>query len=150
MIGEEIEENKPYCLSSNSPYSYEINPKLEEGLIFNTGTGVISGTPRSSTGDVIKSYTITGKANDGVVYKTSIYMEIADFNLPYNVRFVKGNDKLPTTSITIVRGESVIVRTEHDGNSTSFMLMSSEIDGFTLNSATGVYSGVCTQKFSEE
>lgn len=113
-------------------------------------TGIITGTPRSTTSGVQTVHKITAKENGAEIMSTSIYIEIADFNLPYNVRFTKNDGNLPTKEVNIVRGESVIIHTKYDGSSTGFQLISLLRDGFELDTKTGIYSGICQEKFSQE
>lgn len=153
VLGEAIVDNKPFIYGIlQSPYS--ISPAFDNGLIFNPATGVISGTPTKSTAAEVIIFTITAsiKYNDQLpVTETAlIYMDIADFNPPYNVKFYKNQDVLPTNEVNLVTGESVTVSVKNEGNATSYEMDSPYIEGFSFNRLTVTYEGICSQPFSQK
>lgn len=151
VIGEEIVANRPFIYNIETLDNYIITPELENGLNINYKTGIISGSPISSSGGIQKPYVISARdVKNAIIATTTIYIEVADFNLPYNIRFFKNDEELKTVEIHIVKGESLSIKTRNDGNATSYELLTQNIDGFKFDTVTGVYSGICLEEFSQE
>lgn len=149
-IGETVSMKAPKFYGG-IPNLYEISPELEKDLKFNIVTGEISGITETSTGGISKPYTVNAISSNGSLLGiTTIYMEIVDSNLPYNVRFFKNAEIVKTSEIKMVKGEHVLVRTENEGIVTEFELLSQNIEGFEINSKTGEYSGICYNEFFQE
>jgi hypothetical protein len=86
-IGSVINNLNPSVDGSVS--SYSINPSLTNGLIFNTSTGIISGTPTSTQS--LTNYTITASNSGGsTTYNINIEIfPIAPSNLSYQTNSLK-------------------------------------------------------------
>ena len=86
-IGSVINNLNPSVDGSVS--SYSINPSLTNGLIFNTSTGIISGTPTSTQS--LTNYTITASNSGGnTTFNINIeILPIAPSNLSYQTNSLK-------------------------------------------------------------
>jgi gliding motility-associated-like protein len=85
--------------------SYTISPGLPAGLIFNTTTGVISGTPSAVSSQT--SYVVTGTNTSGTVTATVVITVINNAQPPapptvQNGRFIFGRPGIPTSLSSFV------------------------------------------------
>lgn len=127
-----IQNNTPTV--TGSVVSWSASPSLPSGLILDTTTGVISGTPANNQG--INFYTITGTNTGGSTSAviSIIVNSLAPANLAYSSPSVIYNagqsfsNLVPTVSGTI----------------TSWSISPSLPTGLNLNATTGVISGTPT------
>ena len=112
--------------------SYSINPPLPYGgLIFNTTTGVISGTPIEISAPI--TYTITATNSTGST-TASITIEVKDV-LPSALSYTTPNVYAVGTSI------ATLYPTNSGGVISNYTISPSLPGGLVLNPATGVISG---------
>ena len=115
--------------------SWSISPALSAGLLFNTSTGVISGTPTSQSFFTI--YTITAT---NVTGSSSFNINITVNNpAPPNISYS------PSTNIYVVgTAISTLTPSNTGGIVVSYAVSPSLPAGLSLNTSTGVISGTPT------
>lgn len=111
--------------------SYGISPALPTGLILNTSTGLISGTPSVTSGST--AYTITATANSGVTATTSINITVYQ---PITISYT-GSPFTYNVSSTITS----LTPTVTNGPSTGYSISPALSAGLSFNTTTGVISG---------
>lgn len=112
--------------------SYAITPSLPAGLILNTSTGVISGTPTVAV--TSQSYTITA-TNTGGTYSATITILVNDeapVNLTYNA-----NSTVATKGV----GSVNLTATNTGGTPTTYSISPSLPSGLNFNTSTGTITG---------
>jgi hypothetical protein len=117
--------------------SWSISPTLSAGLSFNTGSGVISGTPTATRG--VTSYTITatntsGSSNAGVTITVN----------PAPVLAPNINISPSSFTFAVNHGIAAIIPTNSGGFATSWSISPALSAGLSFNTSTGVISGVPT------
>ncbi len=127
----------PLTPSNNggTPSSYSISPALPAGLIFNTSTGVISGTPTAITASatyVVTASNFVGDVSQNVVIEVKDY---APINLVYPVS---------TLTATKTVAISPIMPTVGGGAVITYTVSPALPSGLTINSGTGEISGTAT------
>jgi len=120
--------------SGGTVVSYSVSPTLPSGLMLNTTTGVISGMPTALTGSA--TYTVTATNTGGSSAKV-IDIKVVDV-IPSGLTY--------TTSNTFTKGVSItpISPTVSGGMVETYSLDKSLPAGLSLNSTTGVISGIPT------
>ncbi len=114
--------------------SYSISPILDNGLVFSSSSGIISGTPALAQSS--KEYTISASNSGGsVTFKFSmVIIPIAPSNLSYQSNSITG--KLGTPLSPLIPSIN--------GGVTSYSISPTFNNGLDLNTATGVISGTPT------
>lgn len=122
-------------VSGGAVASYSISPDLPNGLLFNTTTGEINGTP--SIFSLKTAYTITA-TNSGGSANAVIDIEVRD--LPPN------NLVYPSPNNLILSGSpiDVLQPTSSGGLIASYSISPSLPQGLSLNTTTGIISGIPT------
>jgi hypothetical protein len=127
--------NSSVTYSGDSITSFSITPTLPNGVNLNTLTGLISGTPTVTIPQT--KFTITGTNNGGSTNAsfTLTVNKIAPTNLKYN-------DSIVIATRTITNLNSSVT---YSGDSIdSFSITPSLPNGVTLNTSTGLISGIPT------
>ena len=121
-------------VSGGSVVSYSVSPSLPAGLSLNTTTGVISGTPTAVT--TTASYTITATNTGGSTTKavTITVNDVAPSGLSYTTPNIYTKGTVITSLSPTVSGGSVV----------SYSVSPSLPAGLSLNTTTGVISGIPT------
>ena len=121
--------------SGGAATSWSISPALSAGLLFNTSTGVISGTPTSQSFFTI--YTITAT---NVTGSSSFNINITVNNpAPPNISYS------PSTNTYVVgTAISTLTPSNTGGTVVSYAVSPSLPAGLSLNTSTGVISGTPT------
>jgi formylglycine-generating enzyme required for sulfatase activity len=124
-----ITDNSPSV--SGSVVSYAITPDLPAGLIMNTSTGVISGTPTVIS--PVTGYTVTASNSIGSVTCT-IRLRVS-YSSPKNLSYA-------VTDATYTQCMQIVPNTPTVNGSVSLYSITPALpDGLILNSVTGVISG---------
>jgi gliding motility-associated-like protein len=111
--------------------SYSIVPSLPVGLLFNTSTGVISGTPIVVSIPVTYTVTATNATGNG---STSFIIEVKDV-APSTLSYTTPNTYSVGTTI------STLFPTNSGGTITNYTISPTLPGGLILNSTTGTISG---------
>ncbi len=114
--------------------SYAISPGLPAGLSFNTGTGVISGTPTAVS--AATTYTITA-TNTGGTGSTTVTLEV-DAQAPTIAYTPNTNTYFVGIAITN------LTPTVLTGNPTSYSISAALPAGLSFNTTTGAITGTPT------
>ena len=120
-------------VSGGAVASYTISPTLPQGLLLNTTTGQISGTP-----EVVSSkttYTITA-TNSGGSTNANIELEIIDIP-PQNLLY-------PSPNNLVITGDPIeeLKPSNAGGAITQYNITPSLPQGLLLNTSTGIISGI--------
>lgn len=96
--GESIDPNIPFITTNNDEkiLYYFVYPLLPSGLILDTKTGVISGTPDVIFSDM-KNYIVRATTESGIHIRTAIRISIVTIIPPCNIIFLV--DNVPVTRI---------------------------------------------------
>ena len=143
--GVQIPQNQPRLFYATSCANYNIQPQLPSGMNFNTGTGIITGTPASE--QVLTQYTITCTANAPTpvgTLSTTIEFDVFYELPPSSLSMVQNGAVLsPGTLLTLHPGESFSQITVSAGGASgvTYSISPALPYGMSLNSATGVISG---------
>jgi len=112
--------------------SYSISPALPAGVTLNTTTGVISGTPTVLS--AITNYTVTATNTGGSTTAT--------FTLTVNAIAPTNLSVTPTAVVALVNVTSITVTPTVTGIGVVFSISPALPTGVTLNTSTGVVSGI--------
>ncbi len=119
-------------VSGGTVLSYGVSPELPLGLLFDTATGIISGTPTNISATA--TYTVTAFNSGG---SASFDMEITiNDTAPSNLNYFTPN--------VFTIGDSVSLIPSYVGNVNVFTVEPDLPDGLVLNSLTGEISGIPT------
>jgi len=137
--GVRIADNVPSVKGSIT--SWSITPALPQGLILNTTTGVISGTPEVV--QVGKSYTVTaGNSQGSVIAVISIKVNhVAPAALVYTPSTAVASVYIKIFGTYICIPQNVNFVPSFSGTVTSWSINKTLPSGITLNQTTGVISG---------
>jgi hypothetical protein len=114
--------------------SYSISTALPAGLVFNTSTGVISGTPTAVITATVYTITATNVTGSG---STTVTLTVNP--LPPVITYT------PSTNIyTVNTAIASLTPTNTGGAATSYSISTALPAGLTLNTVTGVISGTPT------
>ena len=120
--------------SGGDVVSYSINPAIGNGLLFNTTTGVISGTPTAAAS--ITTYTITATNTTGTDTATvSITVNEDDPSIAISTDTLVATAGIAITPITI---------SSTGGDVVSYSINPAIGNGLLFNTTTGVISGTPT------
>ena len=133
-IGTKIANNIP-SNNGGTVISYSVSPPLPAGLIINTNTGVISGTPTAVTG--FNYYVVTASNTGGSITATLeiTVNDIPPTSLGYSTDFATYHEAMPIINNTPSNGGGTI---------TSYTVSPFLPAGIVLNASTGVISGTPT------
>jgi hypothetical protein len=133
-VGEEIPPNEPVLTGDGDPVdSYSIAPALPSGLVLNTLTGVISGTPTAAA--AAQAYTITGENTAGTTIST---VTIAVLAPPSGLSY--------TTPVSYPTGTAITDNVPTvTGDVDTYSVSPGLPSGLTLNAVSGVISGTPIQ-----
>ena len=143
--GVQIPQNQPRLFYATSCANYNIQPQLPSGMSFNTGTGIITGTPANE--QVLTQYTITCTANAPTpvgTLSTTIEFDVFYELPPTGLSLLRNGSPLTSaTLLTVHPGESFSQITVSGGGSSSITYsIEPELPyGLEINSATGTISG---------
>jgi hypothetical protein len=121
--------------SGGAPTSYAISAPLSAGLLFNTATGVISGTPTALSAATAYTVTATNSAGSTTTNLTVTVVDLAPASLSYSV-----NPAIYKVATLITPNTP----TSTGGTPVSFSVTPALPAGLTLNTVTGVISGTPT------
>ena len=121
--------------NGGTPASYSISPALPAGLNFNTSTGVISGTPTAITPSA--TYVVTASNFVGSVSQ-NVVIEVKDY-APVNLVY-------PSATLTATKTVAISPLTPSVGGGAviTYTVSPALPAGLTINSSTGVISGIPT------
>jgi uncharacterized repeat protein (TIGR02543 family) len=132
-VGNSIPNLSP-TVTGGTVLNYSISPNLPDGLTLNTTTGIISGSPTAISPTTIYSITATNSGGSTTFDLQITVNDIAPNSLSYaspNV-FTVGNS-IPNLSPTVAGGMVLI-----------YSISPNLPDGLTLNTETGIISGIPT------
>ena len=112
--------------------SYSVSPILPAGLTLNTSTGIITGTPTAATAQT--SYIVTGTNTAGTVTATIVIT--VNIPAPASLSYTTPNLFKVGTPITALNPSYT------GGTINTYVISPSLPAGLTLNTATGVISGI--------
>ncbi|MCZ2477915.1 hypothetical protein G9H58_07555 [Aquirufa antheringensis] len=119
----------------NTVSSWNISPALPAGLIFNTSTGVITGTPSLAMSSA--SYTVTASNVFGA----------ATANLVLTVQGPPTGLVYPNQVYTINTAVSPVTATVVSNPASTFSVSPALPAGLSLNTSTGAITGIPTQRY---
>ena len=113
--------------------SVSVSPDLPSGLVLNTDTGAITGTP--DTGQSSETYTITATSSAGVTGTTTITITNTDTTPPVITSGATGTDLVENSGA----GELVytITATDTGGGVSSYAIGGTDVALLSVNSSTG-------------
>ena len=118
--------------ASDSPTSYSISPAISAGLSFSTSTGQISGTPSATTNAT--NYTITANYANSITATVVISITVLAPTISYN-----------GSPFTFIAGNSISsFGPTATGSPVSYAISPSLPGGLSINSGTGIISGIPT------
>ncbi|HET8732539.1 MAG TPA: putative Ig domain-containing protein, partial [Anaeromyxobacteraceae bacterium] len=135
-VGQAITPNRPSS-TGGAITSYAVVPALPAGLVLDTATGVVSGTPTAAT--AIASYVVTGTNAAG---STSVALSITVTSAPVPPAGLAYSDPAPTYSA----GTAIFPNTPSStgGAIAAYSVAPSLPAGLLLDPATGVITGTPT------
>jgi hypothetical protein len=125
-----------------NPFTFSISPSLPTGLLFNTSTGEISGTPTSSINPTTFTITITDNIGRSKTETFTLTVELATYQQVFTIN--------PNAPIWVTPKGFLFTGTELTFNSytitatntSSYLLLNGTLpNGLTLSTTTGVISG---------
>lgn len=129
--------NKMPISTGGTIASYSINRSLPAGLFFNTGSGLISGTPTAISTNT--AYVITGtNASGSSTFTINITVNAPIVSVP-NISYAPSSNTF-TYGITIPN----LLPTNSGGTIASFSISPSLPSGLSFNTTTGLISGTPT------
>ena len=129
-----ITNNTPTS-SGGAVTSYSISPALPEGLNFNTGTGIVSGTPTAISAAAVYTITATNVTGSTTAAVTIGVTQAPPASLAYSANPAVYNINTPITNNS---------PSSSGGSITSYSVSPSLPAGLILNTGTGVISGTPT------
>lgn len=138
-VGKAITVNKPSVTGTVT--SWSVAPDLPKGLILNTTTGEITGTPEVVQAE--KSYTITA-TNSGGSISTTITIQVNGVppsGLAYNPSTCTLGKKLQIFGNWHYLPSEINLVPQYTGTVTSWSINKTLPSGITINISTGVISG---------
>jgi hypothetical protein len=131
--GVTISPNIPSLSGGGAVVSFSVSPALPAGLVLNTSTGVLSGTPTAVA--AAASYTVTA-TNSGGSTPTSLSLAVIDLP-PTGLSYA-----FPTSTYTV--GTAIAANTpSHGGGVVTLYSVNPALPaGLDLNASTGVVSGL--------
>ena len=132
----------PALTSGNSPFTYSIST-LPVGLLFNSGTRVLSGTPLNISGTMLIAY--TGEDDDGDQAQLTFNITVVADTAP---DFGTGSidDILLTVDSAVPAGTTITPPAITGGNGTITITFSGTIPTGTTLSSSGVLTGTPTEQ----
>lgn len=136
LVGRPIEPNVP-SVAEGTVVSYSVEPTvLPAGLSFQTSTGVISGTPTAIT--PLTAYTVTASNSQGSA-TAELRITVNDQGAPSNLTYSTNPAYHKTGTAITPNGPS-----SDDGAVDSYVIEPHLPPGLSLNTSTGVISGIPT------
>lgn len=127
-----IASQSPIVGGGSSPYSYSISPAVPTGLTFNTGTGLLSGTP--TTAQASTPYVVTVTDNVGATATQGISISVTAPSMT-----LTGYSSISGTTGTAITSQTP---TPSGGTAPYTYGVSPALpSGLSLNASTGVLSG---------
>lgn len=118
--------------------TFSISPSLPAGLVFDTLTGTISGTPTTQAG--MRTYTLMVTDDQGATAQATVR---------FGVRSLLVNLSLSTNTSSLIVGESMdpVLSIVTEGNDNYTLSISPALPaGLTFDTATGTISGIPEQR----
>ncbi len=135
-VGLPIPENPP-AISGGPSISFAVSPALPAGLILNTTTGVITGTPTAVTARA--AYTVTA-SNSGGSAQASLTLTVRADVLPPTGLHYATNPAVYMTTVSIPANRPIV----SGGAVTSYAVSPALPAGLTLGATSGVITGTPT------
>ncbi|MFM1929323.1 MAG: hypothetical protein RL387_651 [Bacteroidota bacterium] len=124
-------------VSGGAITSYTISPSLPTGLVINSGTGIISGTP--TVNSAATNYTVTASNSGGsVTAVVNITVNEPLPSAPSGLSYTTPNVYVKGTAITALNP------TVSGGSVTGYTISPNLPSGLVINSSTGIISGTPT------
>ncbi|MFZ1613160.1 MAG: putative Ig domain-containing protein, partial [Holophaga sp.] len=133
-MGTSIASNSPSA-SGGPIVSYSIIPALPAGLLFNTSTGIISGTPTALATSATYTVTATNTGGSTSTTLTIVVNDVVPSNLTYTATTSTYTVGTPITSNTPSASGGAVV---------SYSIAPALPTGLLFNTSTGVISGTPT------
>ena len=132
----------PALTSGNSPFTYSIST-LPVGLLFNSGTRVLSGTPLNISGTMLIAY--TGEDDDGDQAQLTFNITVVADTAP---DFGTGSidDILLTVDSAVPAGTTITPPAITGGDGTITITFSGAVPSGTTLSSSGVLTGTPTEQ----
>jgi gliding motility-associated-like protein len=123
-------------VSGGTIATYAISPALPTGLVFNTATGVITGTP--TVNSTSRTYTVTGTTASGCATTSTFTLEVFSATVPSALSYS------PFTQ-TVRQGTAITAMTPIiSGGTPRYSISPALPAGISINATTGIISGTLT------
>jgi len=123
-------------VSGGSIATYSISPALPTGLVLNTTTGVISGTPTVNSASA--TYTVTGTTASGCAGSTTFTLEVFSAVAPSALSYTPASQTVRQATAITAMTPTI------SGGTPTYTISPALPEGLSINATTGVISGTLT------